>query len=79
METRSCRVCGRELALGMFRRLMRGSGWRRVCRPCESRRRMRYRCFAKGQDVPTRYRDPELTLGEHLRILEAERCERSTS
>lgn len=72
MDTsRFCRTCARLMPTRAFRRA-RGASYRRTCRACESRSRMRRRWVSSGRPVPQRYADPELSLGTHLRILEAE-------
>jgi len=73
METRHCRSCGAVLPRTQFRRVPRGT--LRICRPCESRRAQRWRFHSLGRPVPARLQEPELTLGEHLRILGHEALE----
>lgn len=74
MQLRSCRSCGARIPHAAFRRVARGV--LRICRPCESRRAQRWRHLARGREVPARLEEPDLSMGEHLRILELEQLER---
>jgi len=78
MATRRCRCCGRQLPAEDFRRCPGASGARRrTCRSCEGRQRTRRWLISSGRPVSAEYLEPELTLTEHLRILEEERQERN--
>jgi hypothetical protein len=74
MEYRSCRICGARRLHAEYRRVARGV--LRICRACESRRAQRWRLLATGRTVPERLEEPDISLGEHLRILEYEQLER---
>lgn len=76
-ETRRCRACGCEQPLERYRRVAGSTRVRRrTCRRCENRQRTRRWLVTVGREIRPEYREPELTLGEHLRILEYERLER---
>lgn len=76
MQHRTCRVCGETHPIEAFRRGGRRNVRRRTCRGCESRRRARWGFRARALEIPVRYRDPELSLGEIHEIRAAEQLER---
>lgn len=76
MATRRCRACGQQLPAEDFRRCAGASGARRrTCRSCEGRQRTRRWLVSSGRPVRPEYLEPELTMGDHLRIIDAERGE----
>lgn len=66
---RRCRVCGACKPLEAFERARPGI-WRRVCRGCRSRRRMRRKLEARAEAVPPRYLDPEPQAEQLQRLSE---------
>lgn len=72
---RRCRVCGACKPLERFERWGPGR-YRRVCRGCRNRGRMRRKLRARYEPIPERYEDPDLSVEQHRRILEDEERER---